>query len=76
LHVFLTGYYFSGDGAQRTKSGYYRITGRMDDVLNVSGHRLGTAEIEDVLVWKFISQLYNNFNLFMSLLYVLTAPME
>ena len=48
----------------------------MDDVLNFSGHRLGTAEIEDVLVWKFISQIYNNFNLFMSLLYVLTAPME
>lgn len=43
------GYYFSGDGAQRTKSGYYRITGRMDDVLNVSGHRLGTAEIEDII---------------------------
>lgn len=43
------GYYFSGDGARRTKSGYYQITGRMDDVLNVSGHRLGTAEIEDVL---------------------------
>ncbi|XP_022332508.2 acetyl-coenzyme A synthetase 2-like, mitochondrial isoform X1 [Crassostrea virginica] len=43
------GYYFSGDGARRTKDGYYQITGRMDDVLNVSGHRLGTAEIEDVL---------------------------
>ncbi|XP_071159173.1 acetyl-coenzyme A synthetase 2-like, mitochondrial [Mytilus edulis] len=43
------GYYFSGDGAVRDKQGYYRITGRMDDVLNVSGHRLGTAEIEDVI---------------------------
>lgn len=49
LNIIL-GYYFSGDGARRTKSGYYQITGRMDDVLNVSGHRLGTAEIEDVLV--------------------------
>lgn len=45
-----TGYYFSGDGAHRTQNGYYRITGRMDDVINVSGHRLGTAEVEDVLV--------------------------
>lgn len=43
------GYYFSGDGALRTKSGYYQITGRMDDVINISGHRLGTAEIEDAL---------------------------
>ncbi|KAL4237994.1 Acetyl-coenzyme A synthetase 2-like [Mactra antiquata] len=43
------GVYFSGDGAYRTVDGYYQITGRMDDVLNVSGHRLGTAEIEDVI---------------------------
>ncbi|WAR19899.1 ACS2L-like protein [Mya arenaria] len=43
------GFYFSGDGAYRTQDGYYQITGRMDDVLNVSGHRLGTAEIEDVI---------------------------
>ncbi|KAK2843899.1 hypothetical protein Q7C36_012114 [Tachysurus vachellii] len=43
------GYYFTGDGAHRTADGYYQITGRMDDVINVSGHRLGTAEIEDVL---------------------------
>ncbi|MFB6306325.1 MAG: AMP-binding protein, partial [Flavobacteriales bacterium] len=40
------GYYFSGDGCKRDKDGYYRITGRVDDVINVSGHRLGTAEIE------------------------------
>ena len=40
------GYYFTGDGAKRDKDGYYWITGRVDDVLNVSGHRLGTAEIE------------------------------
>ncbi len=44
------GYYFSGDGARRDKDGYYWITGRIDDVINVSGHRLGTAEIESALV--------------------------
>ncbi|KAF4084536.1 hypothetical protein AMELA_G00129750 [Ameiurus melas] len=43
------GYYFTGDGAYRTADGYYQITGRMDDVINISGHRLGTAEIEDAL---------------------------
>jgi len=43
------GYYFTGDGAYRDKDGYYQITGRMDDVINVTGHRLGTAEVEDVL---------------------------
>ncbi|XP_064915142.1 acetyl-coenzyme A synthetase 2-like, mitochondrial isoform X4 [Columba livia] len=43
------GYYFTGDGAYRTKEGYYQITGRMDDVINISGHRLGTAEIEDAM---------------------------
>ena len=44
------GSYFTGDGARRDKDGYYWITGRVDDVLNVSGHRLGTAEIESALV--------------------------
>lgn len=44
------GYYFTGDGAKRDSDGYLWITGRMDDVLNVSGHRLGTAEIESALV--------------------------
>lgn len=44
------GMYFTGDGARRDKDGYYWITGRVDDVLNVSGHRLGTAEIESALV--------------------------
>jgi acetyl-CoA synthetase len=44
------GYYFTGDGARRDEDGYYWITGRIDDVLNVSGHRLGTAEIESALV--------------------------
>jgi acetyl-CoA synthetase len=44
------GYYFTGDGVRRDEDGYYWITGRVDDVLNVSGHRLGTAEIESALV--------------------------
>jgi acetyl-CoA synthetase len=44
------GYYFTGDGARRDEDGYFWITGRVDDVLNVSGHRLGTAEIENALV--------------------------
>ena len=44
------GYYFTGDGARRDEDGFYWITGRVDDVLNVSGHRLGTAEIESALV--------------------------
>ena len=43
------GYYFTGDGCRRDEDGYYRITGRVDDVLNVSGHRLGTAEIENAI---------------------------
>ena len=43
------GLYFTGDGCLRDKEGYYRITGRVDDVINVSGHRLGTAEIEDAI---------------------------
>ena len=44
------GYYFAGDGARRDEDGYYWITGRVDDVLNVSGHRMGTAEVESALV--------------------------
>jgi acetyl-CoA synthetase len=44
------GFYFTGDGARRDADGYYWITGRVDDVLNVSGHRLGTAEVESALV--------------------------
>ena len=43
------GYYFTGDGARRDKDGYYWITGRVDDVLNVSGHRIGTAEVEGAI---------------------------
>ncbi len=43
------GYYFTGDGAKRDKQGMYRIIGRVDDVINVSGHRFGTAEIEDAI---------------------------
>jgi acetyl-CoA synthetase len=46
----IPGCYFTGDGARRDEDGYYWITGRVDDVLNVSGHRLGTAEVESALV--------------------------
>ena len=45
-----TGYYFTGDGCRRDEDGYYWITGRVDDVINVSGHRMGTAEVESALV--------------------------
>jgi acetyl-CoA synthetase len=44
------GYYLAGDGSHRDEAGYYQITGRIDDVINVSGHRMGTAEIESALV--------------------------
>jgi acetyl-CoA synthetase len=44
------GYYFTGDGCRKDKDGYYQITGRVDDVINVSGHRMGTAEVESALV--------------------------
>ena len=44
------GKYFTSDGCQRDAQGYYRITGRVDDVINVSGHRMGTAEVESALV--------------------------
>jgi len=53
MNTYLTTYkgkYFTGDGARRDADGYYWITGRVDDVLNVSGHRMGTAEIESALV--------------------------
>lgn len=43
------GLYFTGDGAKRDEDGYFRITGRVDDVINVSGHRIGTAEVEDAI---------------------------
>ena len=45
-----SGYYFTGDGCRRDEDGYYWITGRVDDVINVSGHRMGTAEVESALV--------------------------
>ncbi|HOJ15172.1 MAG TPA: acetate--CoA ligase, partial [Deltaproteobacteria bacterium] len=48
--VQFPGKYFTGDGAERDELGYYKITGRVDDVINVSGHRMGTAEIESALV--------------------------
>src|SRR5687767_15771884 len=44
------GLYFTGDGSRRDEDGYYWITGRVDDVINVSGHRIGTAEVESALV--------------------------
>ena len=44
------GLYFTGDGCRRDEDGYYWITGRVDDVINVSGHRIGTAEVESSLV--------------------------
>jgi acetyl-CoA synthetase len=44
------GYYFAGDGCRRDEDGYFWITGRVDDVINVSGHRMGTAEVESALV--------------------------
>lgn len=51
LNYFATykGYYFTGDGAKRDENGFYRIIGRVDDVINVSGHRFGTAEIENAI---------------------------
>ena len=49
-YTMYPGYYATGDGARRDEDGYYWITGRVDDVLNVSGHRLGTAEVESALV--------------------------
>lgn len=45
----MQGLYFSGDGCRRDEDGYYWITGRVDDVINVSGHRIGTAEVESAL---------------------------
>lgn len=52
------GLYFTGDGALRDEDGYYQITGRVDDVINVKGHRIGTAELESCMVsriWLFIA---------------------
>ena len=50
LRLRFTGYYFTGDGCRRDSDGYYWITGRVDDVINPSGHRIGTAEVESALV--------------------------
>ena len=47
---FPLGYYFTGDGAYRDADGHYQITGRVDDVINIKGHRLGTAELESAMV--------------------------
>ncbi len=43
------GLYFTGDGCRRDENGFYRITGRVDDVMNISGHRIGTAEVESAI---------------------------
>jgi acetyl-CoA synthetase len=48
--MILLGFYFTGDGCRRDNDGYYWITGRVDDVINPSGHRIGTAEVESALV--------------------------
>ena len=61
------GYYFSGDGALRDGQGYYQITGRVDDVINVTGHRLGTAEVEDVLVRNISMSMSFSFCIFISI---------
>ena len=50
ISLLSQGKYFTGDGCKRDEDGYYWITGRVDDVINVSGHRLGTAEVESALV--------------------------
>ncbi|NXQ53973.1 ACS2L synthetase, partial [Anthoscopus minutus] len=52
LETYLTphpGFFFTGDGVYRTSEGYYQLTGRLDDIISISGHRLGTAEVEDVV---------------------------
>lgn len=48
--IMCSGMYFTGDGAYRDEDGHYQITGRVDDVINVKGHRIGTAELESCLV--------------------------
>ena len=58
ISLISLGYYFTGDGALRDEDGHYRITGRVDDVINISGHRLGTAEIEDALVKTCLRRVY------------------
>jgi acyl-CoA synthetase (AMP-forming)/AMP-acid ligase II len=67
MMIMIVGYFYTGDGAHRHKDGNYQITGRMDDVVNVSGHRLGTAELEDVIV-SLIGVLFFFFIYFFSFL--------
>jgi len=52
-------YYFSGDGAMINADGHWKITGRMDDVINITGHRLGTAEVECALVSTYLEKIYS-----------------
>ena len=54
---FSTGYYFTGDGALRDDDNDYRITGRVDDMINCKGHRIGTAELECAMVCMYIHKL-------------------
>ena len=69
------GYYFTGDGGHRDTAGYWQITGRMDDVINVTGHRLGTAEVEDAIVrYKKWTKNYMPIFYFYSLLLSLGRP--
>lgn len=48
--IHISGLYFTGDGAYRDAEGHYQITGRVDDVINIKGHRIGTAELESCMV--------------------------
>ena len=58
------GMYFTGDGAYRDKDGHYQITGRVDDVINVKGHRLGTAELESAMVSAWLASMHVTFSNF------------
>ena len=62
-HSCLTGYYFTGDGALRDEDNDYRITGRVDDMLNSKGHRLGTAELECAMVSVYCGVIIKYLNL-------------
>ena len=59
--IFVIGYYFTGDGALRDADGHYQITGRVDDVINVKGVRLGTAEVEDIMVNRLSNSMMMHF---------------
>ena len=50
VYIIIVGVYFSGDGASRYQDGHYQVTARVDDVINTKGHRLGTAELESIML--------------------------